>query len=511
MNFLEANGRYGDAISIARKLFDETTDYYYLKKICTYSYALRDREGVVGAGLRYLSRYLDLEVYLRVVSVLRESGDFAGLLGILENYSPSDTLAFFRGYISYLMGDTENAYKYLSQCRENFKNLNLFISAYSSILWKLRKIGELQEFMSLITSQSPEVLYLKGLYYRLLGNHREALEVFETLFDGQEFRDEGFLKVYLSLLDENGEFERGDTVAETLLSLYPFSSDAHKSAGIHYYLKGDYRSAFEELLIAKGLVENDHEIHYHLARTLVSLGSYRDALQEINEAIKLNPYQKEYRYYKIYLLLLNQEAQRALREIYLLELSSVKDAYLFYLKAEALKVLGEIKNAKKSYETALSLDSLNLKRYYDLLLFCKENRLNLDFNYYLEKALRVSRNFSDSLFVSNMALEVGETDLAISVFEYLIKSTDSKDPVIYNNLAYALALADRDLERALALVDQALELSPDDVEFLDTKAWILYKMGRLEEAKIFINRAYQMGGESDPTISEHWRVINGKE
>lgn len=49
--------------------------------------------------------------------------------------------------------------------------------------------------------------------------------------------------------------------------------------------------------------------------------------------------------------------------------------------------------------------------------------------------------------------------------------------MIKNSLAYTLALLERDLDRALDLVDAALKAEPDNYAYLDTLGWILYKKG----------------------------------
>lgn len=52
----------------------------------------------------------------------------------------------------------------------------------------------------------------------------------------------------------------------------------------------------------------------------------------------------------------------------------------------------------------------------------------------------------------------------------------------YNALAWLYAEEEKSLERALGLVDRALVMDPDNSAYLDTKAEVLYKMGRCEEA-----------------------------
>ena len=52
----------------------------------------------------------------------------------------------------------------------------------------------------------------------------------------------------------------------------------------------------------------------------------------------------------------------------------------------------------------------------------------------------------------------------------------------YNDLAWIYAEQETNLPEALRLIDQALLLDPGQYAFLDTKAEVLYKMGRVDEA-----------------------------
>jgi len=58
-----------------------------------------------------------------------------------------------------------------------------------------------------------------------------------------------------------------------------------------------------------------------------------------------------------------------------------------------------------------------------------------------------------------------------------------------NNLARFLIDNEIDINEGLKFVDEALGLSPDNFNYLDTKAWGLYKQGKYEEAKRFIEKA----------------------
>ena len=58
-----------------------------------------------------------------------------------------------------------------------------------------------------------------------------------------------------------------------------------------------------------------------------------------------------------------------------------------------------------------------------------------------------------------------------------------------NGLAYAMALADVELEEALRLADEALALTPNSPGILDTRGYILYRLQRYGEAARDLRRA----------------------
>lgn len=68
--------------------------------------------------------------------------------------------------------------------------------------------------------------------------------------------------------------------------------------------------------------------------------------------------------------------------------------------------------------------------------------------------------------------------------ELLLKSMEEnpRHAASYNDLAWVYVEEGKNLDEALRLVDKALELDPNRFQLLDTKAEILYRMGRIEEA-----------------------------
>ncbi len=73
-------------------------------------------------------------------------------------------------------------------------------------------------------------------------------------------------------------------------------------------------------------------------------------------------------------------------------------------------------------------------------------------------------------------------EAAANVYERAL-ALEQRDPTLLNNLAYVLAVADREHDRALALAERSMALEGDALgSTVDTGAWALYGAGRLDEA-----------------------------
>ena len=75
------------------------------------------------------------------------------------------------------------------------------------------------------------------------------------------------------------------------------------------------------------------------------------------------------------------------------------------------------------------------------------------------------------------------------------------DAQAYNALGYTLADRTRRLPEAIALLDKALALAPDDPFILDSVGWAQYRAGNLVRAQDSLERAYKV--RPDPEIAAH--------
>lgn len=75
------------------------------------------------------------------------------------------------------------------------------------------------------------------------------------------------------------------------------------------------------------------------------------------------------------------------------------------------------------------------------------------------------------------------------------------DTSAMNDLGYLWADADKNIHRAHRMVRRAVEAEPDNAAYLDSLGWVLFRMGRLEEAVAELEKAAAL--QTDPVIFEH--------
>lgn len=102
--------------------------------------------------------------------------------------------------------------------------------------------------------------------------------------------------------------------------------------------------------------------------------------------------------------------------------------------------------------------------------------------------------------------EMGNDRRAFSDYERALRLTPD-NALVLNNYAYFLSLTGKDLELALNMATRACELVEDFSTYLDTKAWVLFKMGRLDAAAEVQQRALARDRSDSPELMLHYGDI----
>ncbi len=124
---------------------------------------------------------------------------------------------------------------------------------------------------------------------------------------------------------------------------------------------------------------------------------------------------------------------------------------------------------------------------------------------YMQKggALQYMERYGEALKAYKAGLRYAENDSVRSVivgtigdlyhtmdnykksFQYYDKALgyDPDNTTVLNNYAYYMSLRDLELERGLEMIEKVIAIEGNNPTYLDTKGYILYKLGRYDEAK----------------------------
>jgi len=129
-------------------------------------------------------------------------------------------------------------------------------------------------------------------------------------------------------------------------------------------------------------------------------------------------------------------------------------------------------------------------------LFHEEASILMDLGSYPDAITLLTQGIADqpdaeSLYYSrSVAYERNnQVDLALADLRTML-AKDENNSMALNALGYMLTTNDGDLQEANNLIDRALELDPDDPAIIDSKGWVLFKMGEFEEALTYLQRAH---------------------
>jgi tetratricopeptide (TPR) repeat protein len=124
------------------------------------------------------------------------------------------------------------------------------------------------------------------------------------------------------------------------------------------------------------------------------------------------------------------------------------------------------------------------------LLLTDNNALKLEFYSILADCYQKNNQFEKSVATFGLALKIDDTNLMIK-----------------NNYAYYLSLRNENLKLAREMSLYTVKREPNNSVYLDTYAWVLFKMNKLNAAKKYIVRAIGNNGGNDKDILTHYGEI----
>ncbi|WP_177203486.1 tetratricopeptide repeat protein [Marinospirillum celere] len=153
---------------------------------------------------------------------------------------------------------------------------------------------------------------------------------------------------------------------------------------------------------------------------------------------------------------------------------------------EALEYLNSLRLSNPELTTPLTLQGEQLhrqqERFEEAIKWIDQGRKLLPDN---QESLRLL--YARALLNYELKqLDAMEADLR------LLLATDPDNAMALNALGYTLVnLTDDRIEEGLELIKKAYQQNPESPEILDSLGWALYRLGRLEEAREYLEEAFQ--------------------
>ena len=367
------------------------------------------------------------------------------------------------------------------------------------------------------TSVNERIIYLKHDLYSSLGRKKEAIkELKEGIgYFPEDINMYGLLAEYYS---EIGELEEADNVY--MLILRKDSTNSKVILSYADYLIGIgkedksfefYRKAIEDpgmiinnkLMIIASLI-NDEQIFRssdgHLMNLIDQINNdyvnNMDArLLRIDFNIKSNRYEAASDDLK-YIVRDNPDNMNAWKQlIYIENYMNLYDSVIYHAKI-ASGIFRE--------ETAFYI--------MEGLAWLQKGENNIAIDVLLEGeqySKRTEEKVQIYGYLAELYRNIGNNLLSDTYFEKVLK-IDENNILLRNNYSYYLALRDSALKKAEKLSRYTIEKEPLNPTYLDTYAWILYKMGKYRIALKYIERAIKNDEGNNTEILDHYGDILSK-
>lgn len=357
-----------------------------------------------------------------------------------------------------------------------------------------------------------EITLQKQRIYIKLGKLDKAVDEINRLMRANP-REVRYYELLSDLYRANSMFDKALETLNRIPEIDPANGNVHLKLADLYRSSGKINNALEELKIAFSRPDIDlslkmgHLMSLHLFTELNR--DYKPQLLELTK-ILVETHPDEARSHAIY-------------GDYLLRERNLEDAISHYAKAieldknafgvwnQLVLTLTDLKQYDELYRTTLSAIEL----FPTQPVFYLFNGIAAIQKKQYKEAIDVINNGLKLVVDNNALLELFYSNLGDAYYQMgLHAASDSaydktlqinpENAYVLNNYSYYLSIRKQKLEKAEKMSKKANELDPDNSAFQDTYGWILYGIGRFEDAKVWMEKAIESGGNGNGVILEHY-------
>ena len=409
-----------------------------------------------------------------------------------------------------------------------------------------------EKMLDSTTSKNDICMYLFTLYSET-GRYDKAIEMLDMIEKLEGSNDEiliNKIRLYLAL----GDSTKAVDVVYDMIKESPDDIRCQTILGNTYTILGDRAKALEaynkvlavkpdDIYVLTSLAEfyvneNDDSLYCDIIERLLKNEGF-DSQSRINTLVKYI----EYTYPKD-----SVRVTDFMREMYglpfdELEIANVYSRYLAFIKSSPdtiVPVLEKILSLEPDNFTVIvqlleyAIESNDIEavfKYADNAWLYSPGRLEICYykglaSYLLgrkEESLEIYKEGLEKRaddtspeLVSTVYALLGDTYHELDLMDSCMQAYDSalvydsNNIGVLNNYAYFLALAGKDLNRALEMSQKTVLAEPENITCIDTYAWVLFRLGRYEEAKAYADKLISIGDEFSSEVYSHCGDIYAK-
>ena len=321
-----------------------------------------------------------------------------------------------------------------------------YISMLAESYMDAGKPDQAAEYYQQILAKDPGNAYIHitlSDYYRKKGDKKRSFEELKLGFANPALDIDTKIRVLLAYFTDNKIYEENKAdifeLAQILVKTHPDNPKAHSMYGDFLLDDKKYSEARDEYRKVIAVDSSRYAVWESLLNVNIQLADYKSLEEESNRAIELFP------------------------------LFPVP--YLF--KGISLFEKKLYEDAITSFNTGIKLVSVN-------------NLLHVQFYTYLGDTYNRLKN-------NRLSDESYEKALKI----------DPENSYVLNNYAYYLSLRNENLTQAETMSAKSVKLDAANPANMDTYGWVLYKLGRYEEAAQWVEKAVAATPSPDADLLEH--------
>ncbi len=352
-------------------------------------------------------------------------------------------------------------------------------------------------------------------------------------------------KIYLELKN----YTKAAEELENYINKHPNQIEFYELLSDCYTLQGNFAKSLEVLIKISELDPNSGAIHLRIADYYLNRSDTSKYIEELLIAFSSKNLDVESKIRSILSLItpLYENDLKNLQRCYILSRSLVinhsEDVMSNYIYADILKIKGVRDTSVIYYKKVIDLDPSQQDAWREFLFLhlsfnnidslIKYSTLAIDLyptnpifyylnaiGYYFNKdykksieTLEIGVNFvvRNNNLNSEMYSILGDSYNALKQFQ---KSDESYEKAleflpnnvqVLNNYAYYLSLRGENLQKAKEMSFKTLEMFPEEASYCDTYAWILYKLKEYDKAKMWMEKAINLG--ESQTFYDHMSEI----